>query len=290
MRSPWLLPLFVMALAGPGPLARADLEGPTLYRLDAGSSFQRGCLDPDYCEVPVPVPLLGTFVLTPAGKDFDRDTYEMSEIHWHDGFNGNLLLLGDGSYVVRSPSAVFRVFSANLIGSVRETRFEGHADGAGDFSRLDITMSATLGPGDEGRLVLKASPVTDAEIQWFRLQAKSAYGQRPCHGTSAGPRPLTGTFGLIELQPGLSDQAVVSVRWRAVSRDQSDPSDLFLTDFGILSGRDMQLILSEDSRRPILFTGHADVSSDGLRLEAVLAGAAGCEERMLVLLARRILR
>ena len=290
MRSLWCFPLLLMALAGPGPEAQGDLEGSTLYHLDVGSSFQRGCLDEAYCDVPAAVPLSGTFVLTPTYKDFDIDAYEMSEIHWRDASGGDLLLLGGGSYFVRSPFGVFRVISANLGGNVPDARFEGRAEGPGSFAMLEITMSASLGPADDARIVLNASPVSDAEIKWFRVLARSAYKRRACHATSLDSRPLTGTFGLLELQPGQGDQAVVSVRWRAVSHDSTDPSDLFLTDFGSLIDGHLSLILSEDGRRPILLDGHADVSMDGLRLEAVLSSVGGCEERMVTLSARRVLR
>ena len=288
MRGYWLFPLFAMSLAGPEARAQEYLRESTLYRLDAGSSFQRGCLDPAYCDVPAPVPLSGTFVLTPTQKDFDLDAYEMSEVHWQDGSGGGLLLLGGGSYWVRSPFSVFRVIMAHLGGTVPEARFEGRADGAGTFSRLDITMSASLGPYDDARIVLIASPVPDTEIRWFRVHASSTYKRGVCNSASVDSRALTGTFGLLELHPGLADLEVVSVRWRALSRDSTDPSDLFLSDFGTLAGRDMSLILSEDSRRPILLDGHADLSPDGLRLEAVLSSAGGCVLRTVTLSAKRI--
>ena len=52
MRSHWCLPFFLIAVAAPPSLAQTVLWEPTVYRLDAGSSFQHGCLDPDICEVP----------------------------------------------------------------------------------------------------------------------------------------------------------------------------------------------------------------------------------------------
>ena len=234
---PPALVLAVVTLAGFGPALSWDVPpGATLYRLESGSTWQRGCLDPDCWQIPEPVPLSGTFVMTGTYRSLQLDGFEITNVIWRATSGDDLRLWGGGRGNVREGSMLGMglTLKGDVIPDVTLFGQEARLGGP----QLDLTLTANVAPYDDIALVLKASPVPRDQVHWYRLIGGSEYNGRP----------LGGTFGLIDPLAGSSEAEVVLIRWSAApAAGATDPSRLFLMGAGSAGPR-VVLIMSEDDR------------------------------------------
>src|SRR5436189_3056185 len=76
-----------------------NAQAGTLYRLNKDSTFQQGCFPPCLCPITTPVPVKGTFVLTPTGFDGLFDTYAVTDVNWLVSIGGtDTIVTGSGTY------------------------------------------------------------------------------------------------------------------------------------------------------------------------------------------------
>lgn len=81
--------------------------GSVLYRLNTGSTFQRGCFAPCECPVMIGVPLSGTLFLKPSGSDGSFSNYIVMEVHWtFTNNNAASVVTGSGTYRVGGSNGI----------------------------------------------------------------------------------------------------------------------------------------------------------------------------------------
>src|ERR1700690_3865460 len=79
----------VCALAAAAGGAKAQTVTNTiLYQLNQDSSFEEGCIPPCLCPDMVPVPVTGTFLLTPTGYDGLYNVYAVTGVNWRVPMDG----------------------------------------------------------------------------------------------------------------------------------------------------------------------------------------------------------
>jgi hypothetical protein len=101
-------------VAAVGGLAKAQ-NGSTLYRLNPDSSFMQGCFPPCECPDLIPVPVNGTFLLTPTGFDGLFNNYAVTNVEWVISINGTRTnVTGSGTYKVGGEFALQQELSLNL--------------------------------------------------------------------------------------------------------------------------------------------------------------------------------
>jgi hypothetical protein len=225
-RAILVLTLALAAAAGTahGQTDLAAMPG-GIYRLEKGTSFQRGCFDPCLCPILAEVPVRGTFQLTPAGFDGLFQTYKVTDINWTVSLGDpELRITGSGTYKLGGEFALQQELSLDLqIGDDPPQRFEsGRVAPGARFPSLSATVSVNKMFCFDTVIAIEASPVPPAEIHPYQLLRDSTF-QRGCFGACdcllREPQPVVGTFALVDLQenPLFSEFAVVNVRWRTAS-------------------------------------------------------------------------
>src|ERR1051326_4003231 len=122
----------------------ASAQGGTLYRLNKDSTFQQGCFPPCLCPITIPVPVKGTFVLTPTGFDGLYDTYAVADVNWLVSMGGtNATVTGSGTYKVGGEFALQQQLALDLqIGGDKAQHFDsGLVTGPAPFPDIQVTIS-----------------------------------------------------------------------------------------------------------------------------------------------------
>jgi hypothetical protein len=133
------------ALIAPPVAAQATALPGVMYRLEDGSTFQRGCFGPCDCPVGSLVPLRGTFRLTPAGSDPLFAHYAVTNVDWTvaqlDG--STLAIAGAGTFKIGGEVAITEELSLDLdVGSDAVQQFDsGVVVPPVQFPLLDLTIS-----------------------------------------------------------------------------------------------------------------------------------------------------
>jgi hypothetical protein len=225
------LPTFVQAAA----------STPVLYRLDAASSYEKGCLPPCLCPIQINDDLTGTFVLVFDHSDpawFDH--YKVQDVNWALG--GSPLdqrVTGSGEYLVGGQFAVQQRLQLDLsVDGAASVHFDsGLVAGGGSFPTIQIDVARNGFYCFDEVYSIVAKPVPASEVVSYGL-SHTVYDEgcfAPCD-CALQEWPVAGTFGLVDLEPGSSSTtrhrfAVVDVQWATISA--VDPPDRAWKGFGI---------------------------------------------------------
>jgi hypothetical protein len=236
---------FVVTLAAAVGAARAQTDLATtstgIYRLDKGSTFQRGCFEPCMCPMLVEVPVRGTFSLIPTGFDGLFQNYKITDINWTVSLGDpELRITGSGTYKVGGEFTLQQDLSLDLlVGDGPAQHFDsGLVVPGAPFPHLSATISVNKMYCFDTVIVVNASPAPLAEIHPYRLLRDSTF-QRGCFGAcdcALGlPQPVVGTFALVNLgqDPLFTEFAVVNVRWAISSALDLAATTVPIRGFGI---------------------------------------------------------
>ena len=135
------------ALAAAIGSARAQTVSNTvLYQLNQDSSFEEGCIPPCLCPDMVPVPVTGTFLLTPTGYDGLYNTYAVTNVNWRVPINGvDLMVTGSGSYKVGGEVALLQELELDLQFGGTDVKYfdSGLGPMAAPFPEIKMSISTT---------------------------------------------------------------------------------------------------------------------------------------------------
>jgi hypothetical protein len=134
----------VLGSLGSGATAAQVLDRPTLYRLERGTTFQRGCFPPCMCPIMEAAPVTGTFRLELVSVGDIFDYYRITRIHWkvrrHDG--EILTITGSGDYYVSTIIDQQRMSVELTVGSDPPTTYESdYVPGGAAFPRIAVAIS-----------------------------------------------------------------------------------------------------------------------------------------------------
>jgi hypothetical protein len=281
-RSYRLLPMWAIlaVVAGFEPAhAGARPGGITLYRLEPGSTYAKGCIDPECVPMNEPIPLAGTFVMTKEvnAAPFGFVSYRIDDMSWRATSGAELRLRGNGRFTANDETVAYQSMGLELTElepGLQVVALHGNVNGFAGLPHLDMTLTGSLGPYQDVAVVLKASPVPAEQVHWYKLIGGSEYTESGCRSHPVAVHPLIGTFGLLEPLPGSSGTEMVLIRWSAApAAGAADPSRTFLTGSG--SGDDEVVLgMSEDNRIFYPMRG-ALRDPDASVLELSLTGGCG---------------
>ena len=136
------------------------LDRPTLYRLERGSTFQRGCFPPCMCPIMETVPLTGTFrlALVTVGNVFDF--YEVRGVRFRVRGNGlDLPITGSGTYKVSTIADLQEMVLDLVVGGEPSTVYwSDTVSGGARFPRIAVPISIHGGFCFDTVLDLRARP------------------------------------------------------------------------------------------------------------------------------------
>jgi hypothetical protein len=114
---PVLLGASLSALMASQVAAQTSAQPGVNYRLDDGSTFQRGCFGPCACPVGVIVPVRGTFRLTPSGSDPLFEYFAVTNVHWtvSEPDGTSLPITGSGTFKIGGEVAITEELSLDLV-------------------------------------------------------------------------------------------------------------------------------------------------------------------------------
>jgi hypothetical protein len=243
---------------------------PTLYRLDKGSQYEKGCFGPCLCPVLFSEPARGTFVLTPRSFDGLFTWYTVSDVNWLVTLGGNdTFVTGSGTYRIGGEFALQQELTLDLqVGDDTVEHFtSGLVTGPAPFPDIAVTISIDNQTCFDTVFRVNASPVPPDQVRPYRLLDGSTF-QRGCFGLCdclVGPlQPIVGNFALVPLLPAppWNEFAIIEVRWRvrSSSRTTAAASDIPVRGAGFYTfGGDgppeqrLELLLKIDSESPARF-------------------------------------
>lgn len=154
--------LAVCAVAAATGGAKAQtVTNTALYQLNQDSSFEEGCIPPCLCPDIVPVPVTGTFLLTPTGYDGLYDDYAVTSVNWRVLINGaDMIVSGGGTYKVGGEFALLQELALDLqLGGTNVEHFDsGLVPEAAPFPEIKVTISTTNGFCFAAAFKIDASP------------------------------------------------------------------------------------------------------------------------------------
>jgi hypothetical protein len=211
----------MLVLGVPTAFAQGASDASTLYRLNPKSNFQRGCFAPCMCPMFQSTGVRGTFVLTSTGFDGLFYTYTVTDVNWVVASGDQeLRVTGSGTYKVGGEFTVQQELALDLkIGDDPVQHFDSGMVPAGEkLPDISVTISMHGQVCFDTVFFVDASPVPADQIHPYTLVPESTFQQGcfpPCDCPLGMPRPLSGTFALIDLRQGplFNEFAVVNVYW-----------------------------------------------------------------------------
>lgn len=197
----------------------------TLYRLEAGSSFTRGCFGPCLCPMFTTEDIRGTYTLAFDHQDPLFTWYRIENVNWVVTVGGtDRRITGSGSYRVGGEVAVQQQMQLKLqIGDEDSQLFDsGLVTGASSFPDIDITISVNGMVCFDTAIDIRSQPVPASDIIPYKL-GRSTYDEGcfpPCE-CLLREWPISGTFHLLPLTNAMTpirrEFAVVDVKWMTIS-------------------------------------------------------------------------
>jgi len=114
------------------------------YYLTPKSTFQRGCFDPCDCLLEQPRPILGVFLLHPAGSDPLYTNYDVTDVQWVVlGSSAPIRITGSGTYRIGGEFALQHQLSLDLqVGGDPVEHFDsGLVLGGAEFPEIHLPIS-----------------------------------------------------------------------------------------------------------------------------------------------------
>lgn len=147
---------------------------PRLYRLEPGSTFQRGCFPPCMCPYLESAPLSGTFHLALANVGNVFDFYEVSRVHWKAPLSNAEVtrITGAGYYKTSTIAGLQQMWLDLTVDSDPPAHFDSGEVGIPvEFPRIEVTISINGGYCQDTVLDLRARPTmqldaTPTELSW----------------------------------------------------------------------------------------------------------------------------
>lgn len=163
MRSGCLMGTLVTTLTM-SSVVLADGET-TLYRLQDGSTFERGCFEGCACPITEPVALEGTFELVGEYEGLPVNIFEITNVNWQVP-ELDLEIHGSGTYVIHAEFVSFEQMELDLTvtGEPEEHFDSGFVLGGGDFPEITITMTINDYFCYDTELTVVALPVEPADV------------------------------------------------------------------------------------------------------------------------------
>jgi hypothetical protein len=145
-----------------------------LYRLEPGSTFERGCFPPCQCPSLGAAPLAGTFRLGLEAVGDVFDFYEVSRVRWKvlRPYADAIPITGAGRYQVSTVAGLQQMVLDLTVDSDPPERYDSGEVGLEvEFPRIDVTVSIHGGYCFDTVLDLRARPTMRihadaAELSW----------------------------------------------------------------------------------------------------------------------------
>jgi len=212
-----------LALGAGDAGAQVAIDAPTIYRLNPASSFQQGCFPPCLCPIRLGDGVRGTLVLAASGFDGLFNNYTVTDVNWTVNLGDQALrVTGSGTYKVGGEFAVQQQLGLDLkVGDDPVQHFDsGLVPGGGQFPDISVTISIHGQVCSDTVFGVDASPVPAEQIHPYALLPESTLQRGcfpPCLCPLELPRPMSGTFALVDLGPGplFTEFAVANVDWLA---------------------------------------------------------------------------
>jgi len=229
-----VLALVLVVAAAAAPAGAQSTTSATLYRLEAGSSFSRGCYGPCLCPIFTTKDIRGTYALALDHVDPLFTWYRVEKVNWVVALGGvDTRVTGSGTYRVGGEVALQQQMKLTLtIGDEGAQTFDsGLVSGGGSFPEIDIAMSMNGMSCFDTVIDIRSKPVSTP----YALSA-STYDEgcfAPCL-CAIREWPVAGSAELVPLPnaatPIREEFAVVDVVWATIST--SPPPDRQFTGFG----------------------------------------------------------
>src|SRR5438034_10247218 len=139
-----VLALVLVVAAAATPAGAQSTTSATLYRLEAGSSFSRGCYGPCLCPIFTTKDIRGTYTLALDHVDPLFTWSRVEKVNWVVALGGvDTRVTGSGTYRVGGEVALQQQMKLTLtIGDEAAQTFDsGLVSGGGSFPEIDIAMS-----------------------------------------------------------------------------------------------------------------------------------------------------
>jgi len=252
----WLWSLLVIVFAAPA-WAQPTL-GPSLYRLEEGSAFTRGCYPPCLCPIATTSNIRGTFKLSFDHQDSLFTYYKVENVNWNVTLGDQeFRVIGSGTYKRGGEVAVQQQMTLTLKvdGSDSQTFDSGLVSSTATFPDIKVTVSVNGMQCFDTVIDIVAKVVPAAEIHPYKLKG-SSYEQGcfpPCD-CLLQQWGLTGSFNLVELPNATTaihrEWAVVDINWQTVTltppaRTFTGFGNYAITDVGPTEQQRMQLDITE---------------------------------------------
>jgi hypothetical protein len=252
----WLWTLVLIGLAAPA--WAQPTPAPSLYRLESGSAFTRGCYPPCLCPIATTDRIRGTFTLTFDHQDPLFTYYSVGNVNWNVTLGDQeFRVIGSGTYKRGGELALQQQMTLNLTvdGSQPQTFDSGLVQGGGNFPDIKITVSVNGMQCYDTVVDIVAKVVPATDIHPYAL--KSSNYDEGCFPPCDCPLhqwPLVGTFNLVELPnattPIHREWAVVDINWHTVvltppARTFTGFGNYAITDVGPTAQQRMQLDIFE---------------------------------------------
>jgi hypothetical protein len=205
--------------------AGAQSSPSTLYRLESGSSFSRGCYPPCTCPLFTTNDIRGTYVLTFDHVDPLFTWYRVENVNWVVTIDGtDTRITGSGTYKVGGEVALQQQMTLKfVVGSGAAQNFNsGLVGGGSSFPEIDIAMSVNGMVCFDTVIDIRSKPVPATDLEPYDLH-DSTYleGCFPPCKCVLRQWPVGGTFALVPLNnattPIRREWAVVNVNWATIS-------------------------------------------------------------------------
>src|SRR5262245_23203468 len=138
----WLWSLVLLALAAPAPAQIGP--APSLYRLESGSSFSRGCYPPCDCPLQSTNQIRGTFRLSFDHQDPLFTYYKVDNVNWNVTLGSQeFRVIGSGTYKRGGEVAVQQQMTLTLTvdGEQPQTFDSGLVQSTATFPNIDVSIS-----------------------------------------------------------------------------------------------------------------------------------------------------
>jgi hypothetical protein len=230
----------------------------SLYRLEVGSNFTRGCYPPCLCPIATTSNIRGTFKLTFDHQDPLFTYYRVGNVNWNVTLgNQEFRVIGSGTYKRGGQLAQQHQMTLTLtVDGVQPQTFDsGLVQGGGSFPDISITVSVNGMQCYDTVVGIVAKVVPAADIVPYNLKDSNyEEGCFPPCDCLLQTWPLAGTFRLVALPnattPIHREWALVDINWNTITttppgRNFTGFGNYAITDVGPTNNQRMQLDIFE---------------------------------------------
>ena len=212
---------------------------PTLYRLDASTTFEEGCQPPCACPIAITSDVFGTFTLRYTSSDpAGFKHYAVERVNWSVEMPGSVRRVsGGGEYKVGGQFAITQQLQLGLsFDNGTTVQFDSGLVPGGSLSLIDIDIARNGFYCWDQVFRLSATPVPASAIVPYHL-VNSSYmvGCLPPCLCPIFTYSIAGSFNLVDLGPAstvtMQHYALVDIHWQTLPSPA--PPDQNFNGFGI---------------------------------------------------------